>query len=86
MSLQERLDAISKAAAERLPAEMLEKALEVMHGAVNDLRDSGILERMVGVGDLAPTFSLTATTGETVSLEDVLTDGPLILGFYRGRW
>ena len=86
MRLQERLDAISKAAAERIPAEMLEGMLKVMHGAVSDLRDSGILERMVGVGDLAPPFSLTATSGETVALEDVLARGPLILGFYRGRW
>ena len=33
-------------------------------------------------GDLAPVFTLRRTFEENVSLEDVLTRGPVVLAFY----
>ncbi len=37
-------------------------------------------------GEPAPAFSLTAHDGTTVSLADVIRDGPAVLVFYRGHW
>lgn len=37
---------------------------------------------MLSVGDRAPSFSATTDAGETVTLSDLLTDGPFVLYFY----
>lgn len=51
------------------------------------LARSGIIERAVKEGDLAPNFALPdAVTGKTIRLFDLLHDGPVILSFYRGEW
>jgi peroxiredoxin Q/BCP len=36
----------------------------------------------LGIGDPAPPFSLQTQTGETVTLSDVLSRGPVVLMFY----
>ncbi|MGB5736168.1 MAG: peroxiredoxin-like family protein [Thiohalocapsa sp.] len=40
----------------------------------------------LAVGDQAPGFDLTDARGETVTLEDLLSKGPVVLTFYRGAW
>lgn len=82
MTLQESMDAFKKDFEGKVPKE----ALEVMHRTTEDLRNSGILEQTVKVGDKAPDFTLRNTKGEEVSLGDLLSKGPVVLGFYRGRW
>ena len=61
-------------------------ALEVMHRATRELEESGMAERAIGVGDRAPEFALPNQVGETVRLSRIITSGPVVLGFYRGRW
>jgi len=58
----------------------------VMQAAKDGLRNSGVLERTIKVGDRAPDFTLTNTDGRQISLDDLLRRGWLVLGFYRGRW
>ena len=82
MKLQEKLDAFRNNFEKQVPPE----ALEMMHRATDDLRNSGIMERAVKVGDKAPDFTLKSTSNQEVSLSQVLTKGPVILSFYRGRW
>ncbi len=82
MKLQEKLDAFRKNFEKQVPPE----ALEIMHRATDDLRNSGILDLAVKVGDKAPDFTLRNTTGQEVSLSQLLSKGPVVLGFYRGRW
>ncbi len=38
------------------------------------------------VGEQAPGFSLPDANGWSVSLEDRLAEGPVVLSFYRGAW
>ena len=57
-----------------------------MHRATQDLRNSGILDRALGVGAKAPDFTLNNVRGEPLHLRAVLSRGPVVLGFYRGRW
>jgi hypothetical protein len=60
--------------------------LEVMRQAKNNLRKSGILDRVLKVGDKAPEFELENTVGEMIRSKDILSDRLMVLTFYRGRW
>ena len=82
MTLQERLDAYKADFVKKVP----EDALAVMHRATADLQNSGIIERAVKVGDVAPDFTLDNMNGEPMALSDLLDKGAVVLGFYRGRW
>jgi hypothetical protein len=82
MDLQKKMDAKKEESKSSVPKD----ALEVMHRATEDLKESGMADRAKGVGDSAPDFSLKNAHGKTVRLKDVLSEGPVVLGFYRGRW
>ena len=82
MTLEEKLATIREMAKTRQPPEVR----AVMHRAVEDLRASGITDRIAKVGSLAPDFTLPNTTGQPVSLAALRARGPVVLSFYRGRW
>ena len=82
MSLNEKLDAKKEAFQSSAPAE----ALQVMGRALKELNESGIMDRVVAEGNRAPDFSLVSAGGERVDLAQRLATGPVVLGFYRGRW
>ena len=82
MKLQEQLDTYKKSFEEKAPKD----ALEVMHRATEDLANSGILDRAVKVGDRAPDFILKNTAGKEISLAGLLSKGPVVITFYRGKW
>ena len=82
MKLQEKLDDLKRDFEKKAPQE----ALKVMHRATDDLRKSGILDRIVSVGDKAPEFTLKNIREQEVNLSQLLLKGPIVLGFYRGRW
>jgi hypothetical protein len=82
MTLGERLDQIRAAARARIPPE----AQAVMQRAVAEVRASGILAGVPGVGDRAPDFILPNQAGQLVALRDRLARGPVVLSFFRGRW
>jgi hypothetical protein len=79
--LKEELEAI-RARSRRLP----EDAQALMQRAVDDLRASGILDRIVKVGERAPDFTLPDMRDVPVSLAGLRAKGPVILSFFRGRW
>ena len=54
--------------------------------AVEELRNSGILTRALKVGDSAPEFNLLNQDGKPVSSGELLSKGPLVIAFLRGRW
>jgi hypothetical protein len=82
MSLQKKLNALKNGIEAQAPKE----AIEIMHGATADLEKSGILDSTVKVGDQAPDFSLKNADGQDFSLKDLLSRGPVVLSFYRGKW
>ncbi|MEV5945263.1 peroxiredoxin-like family protein [Streptomyces sp. NPDC051993] len=82
MSLSAELRAVYDAFAEKAPADLR----EVMARGGRELAASGLAERALGVGDEAPAFGLPSATGETVTLDGLLADGPAVLTFYRGAW
>jgi len=82
MILQQKLDAQKKKTETSAPKEIL----DIMHRATEDLVKSGIMDRIVKKGDKAPDFRLKDINGNIVILKEKLSGGPVVLGFYRGRW
>ncbi len=82
MSLNEQLEGMRQASWGRWPKEKLDVVLR----ARDELARSGIVDRILQVGDKAPDFSLPSSLGETVRLSDLLRRGPVVLAFYRGHW
>ncbi|RTZ98189.1 MAG: hypothetical protein DSY90_05260 [Deltaproteobacteria bacterium] len=82
MKLQEKMDAYKK----EMQSQASREALDIMHQATETLRKSGILDQVVKVGDKAPAFSLENTSGDVISMTGLLSRGPLVLSFYRGKW
>ena len=82
MTLDETLNGIRDASAKRVPAD---KAA-IMHRATEDLRASGIMNRVIKPGDALPPFALPNAGGQEVRSADLLAKGPLVLTFFRGSW
>ena len=82
MSLQAKLDEHKANFKKTAPADVQ----KTMHRAAEELRNSGILERVLKIGDRAPHFTLENAEGRMVRSEDILSQRALVLTFYRGRW
>ena len=82
MNLQEKLDRLKANFVEKAPKE----ALEIMQRASADLKASGIMEGVFKVGDKAPQFELKNAEENVMRLTDILSESPLVLSFYRGKW
>ncbi len=82
MSLAEKLDAIRARGAKRIAPERR----AVIMAATKSLRESGIAERAIKVGDPLPEFSLSNTNGVMVRSTDLLAKGAVVLTVFRGKW
>jgi peroxiredoxin len=80
--LQDQLDEITANTRQLVQAERL----AVGERAVAELFASGIEDRILPVGALAPEFALNDATGRLVRSADLLALGPLVVKFFRGRW
>jgi peroxiredoxin len=81
-SLQDQLDEITANTRHLVQAERL----AIGERAVEELFATGIEERILPVGAMAPEFALKDSSGKLVRSADLLETGPLILKFFRGRW
>ncbi len=82
MSLEEKLQAIREGAKANFPSEVIQS----MHKATTELRESGILDAVLKVGNTIPAFELPNIEKQIVRSQDILAKGPLVLTFYRGAW
>ena len=81
-SLKEKLNQIK----ERVEGGMSATFLKIMHGAIESLKLSGIGDRVLKVGAVAPAFELENQQGGIRKSTELLAQGPLVLTFYRGFW
>jgi len=81
-TLQPLLDAYCEEWVCSVPPERVQVYEEFIAG----LRDSGITEGALNVGDEAPVFELPNAAGDLVSLSKLLEHGPVVLTWYRGNW
>jgi len=83
VSLQDQLDRITQNTRKLVQPDRL----AISEQATLDLLHTGIEDRMLRAGNVAPTFTLPETrTGKPVCSADLLALGPLIVNFFRGRW
>ena len=78
MSLLDLLDTIDTA--------LGPKGSDGRRRAVEDLIKAEEQRRILKVGDQAPLFSLPHADKGLVSSAELLRQGPLVIGFYRGLW
>ena len=80
--LQDQLDEITANTRKLVPAERL----AVSERSVEELFATGIEEKILPVGAVAPEFALQNASGNIVRSQDMLALGPLVIKFFRGRW
>ena len=62
------------------------EAIKTMHRATAELKASGAEIRALKVRDRAPAFTLFNQDHMEVASDDLLREGPLVVGFFRGHW
>jgi hypothetical protein len=82
MSLEEELAATRNASKKRVPPDKL----AIMHGATEQLRRSGIMERVIKPGTSAPDFTLNDQNGHPITLSALTAAGPVVMSVFRGFW
>jgi len=70
----------------QLPKYVLPETQSVHVRVVQQLQEQRIVDRALKVGAHAPQFQLTDHRGETISSAELLSHGPLVVSFFRGRW
>ena len=63
-----------------------EQDQEVVAAAFQRLMDSQTADSAINVGDYVPDFKLPNASGDIISFNDLLKDGPVVINFYRGGW
>ena len=69
-----------------IQAKLPEDAKAKMENAVVDLANSGIVNNSLKLGKKVPNFSLKNALGQTVELNSLLAETPVVISFYRGGW
>lgn len=82
LNLQSKLDQLQKTFLEQAPDEVV----AVIRESMKLLSSSGMIEKAIKTGDLAPDFTLQTANGKQVTLGEAVAKGPVILIFYRGGW
>jgi peroxiredoxin len=58
----------------------------VVAAAFRELLASNVASDACSVGDRAPGFKLPNVRGGAIDISDALSEGPVVLSFYRGSW
>ena len=80
--LQDQLDEITANTRQLVQADRL----AISEQAVAELFATGIEDKILPVGAVAPEFALKDGAGRLIRSQDMLALGPLVLKFFRGRW
>jgi peroxiredoxin len=80
--LQQQIDEFIAEGASRLPTGLLKALLS----PIGQLIASGTAGKALKEGAQAPDFTLPDARGNSVRLSHLLTQGPVIIAFYRGVW
>ncbi len=81
-AIAEQADEVKAAVASQLPAEVA----AVFEADQAVLAAAGVPAGAVSVGDTLALFALRDATGHTRTLDELTSDGPAVIVFYRGGW
>ncbi|KAK8120811.1 thioredoxin-like fold protein [Apiospora kogelbergensis] len=82
MSLNAQLAAVQSRFAETAPANLKDPILQTQ----KEIEETFDQSKAIQVGQTFPAFSLSNAVGEDVTLDGLLSRGPLLITFYRGEW
>lgn len=82
MSFTTELDELKLHISSVIPSE----ASALVDDFIREMKENGIENRAIKVGQEIPAFSLPNAVGKTVSSTELLLRGPLVVTFYRGSW
>lgn len=60
--------------------------VDISKRAIIGVLESGLLDKVIQVGERMPDFALPDGQNQVTRLADFLLDGPLVINFYRGIW
>ena len=80
--LQQQIDEFIAEGASWLPPDLLRDLLS----PIGQLITTGAAGKALKEGAQAPDFTLPTAQGLAVKLSDLLTQGPVVIAFYRGQW
>ena len=81
-TLKTRLEQLKAQLQESLPPE----ASQAYQQGIDEVTQSGIVDKARKTGDQAPLFELPNASGQPVKLEELLKQGPVVLAWFRGSW
>lgn len=82
MSLEQELLARRTASAKNVPSDKY----AVMQRSTKELQEINLSENALKSGSELPAFELPNASGSSIKSEDLLSDGHLVISFYRGGW
>lgn len=82
MNLQHGLKGIKEQVLQQMPREAVDTIMQDLEEQITN----GIEETALKVGDKMPEFELKNHLGNSVKSSELLSDGPLIIDFFRGDW
>src|SRR5437868_9449251 len=80
--LQQQIDEFIAEGASWLPTNLLQDLLS----PIGQLINSGAAGNALKEGEQPPDFTLPDARGNAVRLSHLLTQGPVVMTFYRGQW
>jgi peroxiredoxin len=80
--LQQQLDDMLAQARSQLPADLL----KLLMSSIERLITSGAVEQALKERMQVPDFTLPDALGNSVTLSNLLKQGPVVITFYRGAW
>lgn len=80
--LSDQLTARREESKSRMP----EGTKSVFANLREELKSSSLVENAMKVGDKIPSFKLSNAVGDSVSSETLLSEGPMVMVYYRGSW
>lgn len=78
MSLKQQLELLKAGT----PAEFQ----KVVDSFLMDIKNSGLMDKVINNGEEIPDFTLPDHLGNMVESAELLVHGPLVISFYRGAW
>ena len=82
MSLTSQIDGLKQQMGREIPKEIL----VTLTKALEKVSQTGIMDQTCQAGDKAPSFELLDVTGSIIASDEILSQGHMVLSFYRGVW
>ncbi len=63
-----------------------EDVLNLLLSKTKELSETGIADKALNNGDKIPQIKLPNAHNKTINVNELLSDGPIVISFYRGGW